>query len=156
MMLEQVERHAIIDLGVAVHEDVAKARRGSEVLRDLPGNQARLLQQPEQILIRLRLAQAVVGDDMRRRVQTGLNRELQRVLDEASLLEVASEVFGYGEPAQIGDAALDERELLLSDRGPSCRASSVAVLVEHALHVKVPIASVDLEANAPRRVSVEQ
>lgn len=63
-------------------------------------------------LVAVRLAQSLVGDDVRGGVEGGLNGELEGMEDEALLAEVVLQALGAGEVAQLADVGLDLRELL--------------------------------------------
>src|SRR5262245_3605299 len=82
VILQHIARHVDIHVGVAVHENISKPGSGTQlhgkVLRDAPS----LLEQMKQLLIGRGFTQSIVGYDVRSRVQTRLNRELERVFYE--------------------------------------------------------------------------
>lgn len=69
-------------------------------------------QQVEELPVGLRLAQSLVGNDVRGRIEHGLNRELECVHDEALLAYVLLDRLQPCHGTQIADAGLRERELL--------------------------------------------
>jgi hypothetical protein len=115
--LEHVARDSHIDVGISVHQDVAKpggrAQPGRKVLGDAPG----AFQDVKQLSIGLGFTQAIVGYDVGGRVEARLYGELQRVLDKPPLLDIALQIVWSSQTAQIGDAAFDEGELLLEQIG---------------------------------------
>ncbi len=90
-------------------------------------NNADSFQQPEHVAARLRLAQPLVGHDVRRHVESSLNRELERVLDEALLTHIVGDPLGSSQGPQLPDAGFDESELLGDQLGVGHRRRSAAV-----------------------------
>jgi hypothetical protein len=66
----------------------------------------------EELLVRLRLAESFVGDDVRSHVERSLDGELQRVLDEAFLSHVRRHELWLRDGVQLRDARLHHRETL--------------------------------------------
>jgi hypothetical protein len=54
---------------------------------------------------------------VRRDVLAGLDRDLERVLDEATLADVALHELGPSHRTELGEVRLDERELLGDEAG---------------------------------------
>ena len=76
----------------------------------------RLGQQREHVAVRLRLSEAIVGDDVRSHVQRALNGDLQRVLDEAALQQIDDQPGRLGQALQIGERRFDCGQLLRDER----------------------------------------
>ena len=110
MVFDDVPHNRQIHAGVAVHEHIAKASCIRESLSQggvepsVPG------QQNEQGLVRLRFAETLVRDDVRRNVDDGLYRKLERVLYETLLAHVVCDAFWLREGLQVADVGLDEGE----------------------------------------------
>jgi hypothetical protein len=110
---EDVADDCRINGRVAMNQHVTESDRGSERTAHGRVDATGFDQQREQLVVGRRLAQPIVSDDVRRYVQRRLYRDLKRMFDEPELLDVAFDVRRSREPAQLGDAGLDECELLL-------------------------------------------
>ena len=66
----------------------------------------------EELPIRRGLPETLVGHDVRRYVQRRLNRELERVLDEALLLEIVADAVQASHGRELAEARFDEGEPL--------------------------------------------
>ncbi len=97
MGVENLPHETGVHHRIPVHEDVAEADRAAHCVCCLRRDPTGLVEQLEQLLIRLRLAQSVVADDVRSDVLARLDGDLQRVLDEASLEQVGLDELGARE-----------------------------------------------------------
>jgi hypothetical protein len=100
-----------------VDEHVAESGHLAEAFREVRVEESRAGQESEELAIRRRLTQALVGDDVGGDVERGLDRDLQRVLDEALVSDVPPDVGGRPERAKLPDAGLDLGELLRDQVG---------------------------------------
>ena len=85
VVLEHVLDDPEVDLLVAVDQDIAEARHVSQGRRQFLREPSRLDEEVEEISVGLGFTQPLVRDDVRGDVQSGLDRDLKRVLDEALL-----------------------------------------------------------------------
>src|SRR6266571_2859299 len=85
---EHVLDHPEVDVLVAVDDHVPESRHVPKRRSQGGGQPPRPHQEVEELAVRLGLAEALVGHDVRSHVQRGLDRDLQRVLDEAFLPDV--------------------------------------------------------------------
>jgi hypothetical protein len=70
----------------------------------------------EQVPIRLRLAERLIGHNVRRHVERGLHRHLQGVLDEALLAHVVTQRVDACQTPEVRYGRHDGRQLLLDER----------------------------------------
>jgi hypothetical protein len=116
-MLDDVLHDGEVDVVVPVDEDVAETRRAREPRGEVFGQDAGSGQEDEELAVRPRLAQASVGNDVGGGVERGLDGRLERVLDEALLLDVVTDHVRPREVPQLADVRLDERQLLGEEIG---------------------------------------
>lgn len=116
--LDDLEIHVL----VAVNEHVAEAGHVGEALREVWADEPALTQDTKDVTIGLRLAPALVGQDVKGDVERRLNGKLQCVLHEALFAPIGTNV---GDPgtAQVGETHPDEGELLL-DQGAISHAKT--------------------------------
>lgn len=116
MVQEYVLHDRTVDIGVTMDEHVAKARHRAQRRNLGRIDPAITREQDEQLLVGLGLAETPIGDDMRRDVECGLNRELERMFDESCLTNVVLDQINARERPQLANTRLDERELLREER----------------------------------------
>lgn len=112
-----------VDLVVAVDQDVPEAAHRAQPADELGRQPSRPLQEVEQLPLRARLAETLVGDHVPGRVDGSLDGDLERVLDEALFTDVAAEPGGIGVAAQLLEARLDPGQ------DPQTRSGSVVPAV---------------------------
>src|SRR5512134_256373 len=108
-------------------DHVAEACHSLEAAEKLRGNVTRPAEQAEHVAARLRLAETIVRHDVRAHVERYLDGQLQGVLDESLLAQVARDPLGMGQGPQLSDARLDEGELLRYELGIRHRRGSATL-----------------------------
>lgn len=100
---------------IAVDDDVAKADYLSHRSCEVCGQPSGARQQIEELRVGPRLAETLIGRDVRRHVERGLDRDLQRMCEEAFFADVSADRLGTSQLAHLAHAGLDESELLLDE-----------------------------------------
>jgi len=112
VMVEDVAHDGKVHLVVPVDQHVAEPRHVAQRVRQRSIDPSVSLKEIEQLAVRPRLAEASVRYDVRCHVERGLDGNLQRVLDESLLPHVRGQHFGPGQPVEVRQARLDQRQLL--------------------------------------------
>ena len=76
-----------------------------------------LSQALEQLAVRLGLSQALVGDDVGRRIEGRLDGDLERMQHESGFPDVSKDLGRARQRPELLDARLDEGELLSQEIG---------------------------------------
>ena len=111
---------------VQVDDHVAEPGHALEAFGERSIDDSRLGEQPEHVAARLRLAEPIVGDDVGSHVEQRLNRELERVLDEALFAHVVRDALGPRESPGCWTQDYHERDLLGDELGIGHRRRSAA------------------------------
>jgi len=112
MMNNDILDDGHIDDLVTMDENVAESDHTAEWIGKILRQPAALDEDLEEIAIRPRLPEALVGDDVGRGIQGRLDRDLERVLNEALLADVSADRLRMDERLELADATLDLSEFL--------------------------------------------
>ena len=106
----------VVDLGVAVREDVAQAREGRKLLPQLPRNEPLPSGLLEHLAVRVRSADSLLHEQVGERIASGFHKQFEQTRDGVVVLLVrlAPEV---AEGRQVLEVAQDLLQLAARDLG---------------------------------------
>jgi hypothetical protein len=96
-----------VHLVIPVHQHILESGHVPKVLGQIETDRLVAVEQIEELTIGPRLTKPAIGYDRRGDVQGRLNRDLQRVLDEAKLADIGVDRARACQPPQLGQARLD-------------------------------------------------
>jgi len=95
-----------------VYEHVSEPRHPLQRAGEVGSDPAGSFERGEEIAVRRGLSEAFIRDDMRGDIKGRLDRQLERMLDEAPLAHVSADALEPREFAHFATARLDDRQLL--------------------------------------------